>query len=216
MLNVQLSTHPSTMATISTLPIAAHHNREFAMQKYLLLHDQHEYIRQHIETLRPLGSPYMLKRSSTTPSSPSSSPTSSPTRAVPQPHSSIPPSHAPPRSLFVDRSQLRRPSLPTPSRNVANTPALDTVFESTVTELEVEEARLFDVNEAIKRALTELLNCEAVRADHDLRTWIQCRLMDTEKELRSGRRRRSNPDHDLEDVLDTEVLGVKKRWSICK
>ena len=85
-----------------------------------------------------------------------------------------------------------------------------------MTELEVEEARLFDVNEAIKRALTELLNCEAVRADHEFRTWIQCRLMDTEKELRSGRRRRSNPDYESEDVLDTETLGVRKRWSICK
>ena len=204
------------MATISTLPVAAHHNRELAMQKYLLLHDQHEYIREHIEALRPSSSPYMLKRSSTTPSSPSSSPTSSPTRTVPQPHSSCSPGHAPTRSLFVDRSQLRRPSLPTPPRNVASAPTLDTVFETTLTQMEMEEARLFDVNEAIKRALTELLNCETVRADHGLRTWIQCRLMDTERELRSGRRRRSNPDHELEDVLDTETLGVRKRWSICK
>ncbi len=75
---------------------------------------------------------------------------------------------------------------------------LDTVLEVAPTELETEEAKLFDVNEGIKRALTELLNCDAVRADHTFRTWVQCRLMDTERELRSGRRRRSNPDTELD------------------
>jgi hypothetical protein len=58
-------------------------------------------------------------------------------------------------------------------------------------EVEAEEQRLSSVNEGIKRALTELLNCEAVRADRSLRMWVQCRLMETEKELRSGRRKRS-------------------------
>ena len=53
------------------------------------------------------------------------------------------------------------------------------------------EQKLFDVNEGIKRSLTELLNCESVRTDKTLRTMVQCRLMETEKELRSGRRRRS-------------------------
>jgi hypothetical protein len=57
-----------------------------------------------------------------------------------------------------------------------------------------DEAKLCDVNEGIKRTLTELLNCEAVRSDRAFRTWVQCRLMDTERELRSGRRRRSAPE----------------------
>jgi hypothetical protein len=60
-------------------------------------------------------------------------------------------------------------------------------------EVAVEEAKLCDVNEGMKRALTELLNCETVRTDRAFRNWVQCRLMDTERELRSGRRRRSAP-----------------------
>ena len=63
-----------------------------------------------------------------------------------------------------------------------------------MSEVAVEEAKLCDVNEGIKRALTELLNCEAVRHDRAFRTWVQSRLMDTERELRSGRRRRSAPE----------------------
>jgi len=65
--------------------------------------------------------------------------------------------------------------------------------EMLLDQVALEEAKLCDVNEGIKRALTELLNCEAVRADRAFRTWVQCRLMDTERELRSGRRRRSAP-----------------------
>ncbi|OTA77304.1 hypothetical protein M434DRAFT_58459, partial [Hypoxylon sp. CO27-5] len=65
-------------------------------------------------------------------------------------------------------------------------PVLD---ESLVEEIAAGEQKLFDVNEGIKRALTELLNCETVRKDQEMRTWVQTRLMDTERELRSGRRR---------------------------
>lgn len=64
---------------------------------------------------------------------------------------------------------------------------------NTRAELALEEAKLCDVNEGIKRALTELLNCDLVREDRALRNWVQCRLMDTERELRYGRRRRSCP-----------------------
>lgn len=66
--------------------------------------------------------------------------------------------------------------------------------ESTIAEVAAEEARLSYVNEGIKRALTELLNCATVRGDRAFRTWVQCRLMSTEKELRTGRRRRSAPE----------------------
>ncbi|KAH6951157.1 hypothetical protein BKA56DRAFT_711815 [Ilyonectria sp. MPI-CAGE-AT-0026] len=54
------------------------------------------------------------------------------------------------------------------------------------------EQRLFDINLNIKRELTELLNCENVRSDTAFRMWVQTRLMETEKELRSGRRRQSS------------------------
>lgn len=64
--------------------------------------------------------------------------------------------------------------------------------EDTVYEISAEEQRLLEVNESIKRALTELLNCDTVRSDHGVRMWVQTRLMETEKELRSGRRRKSS------------------------
>lgn len=57
-------------------------------------------------------------------------------------------------------------------------------------EVAAQEQRLLDVNEGIKRALTELLNCDLVRSDKAFRLWVQSRLMETEKELRSRRRRR--------------------------
>lgn len=62
--------------------------------------------------------------------------------------------------------------------------------------ISAEEQRLFDVNESIKRALTEMLNCDIVRADSSMRMWTQTRLMEAEKELRSGRRRRGSPSRD--------------------
>ncbi|RYC80712.1 hypothetical protein BFJ63_vAg16409 [Fusarium oxysporum f. sp. narcissi] len=70
---------------------------------------------------------------------------------------------------------------------------LDTIVdEETLYEVSAEEPRLFDVNESIKRVLTELLNCETIRGDNSMRMWAQRKLMETEKELRSGRRRRSS------------------------
>jgi hypothetical protein len=61
--------------------------------------------------------------------------------------------------------------------------------------MEADEQKLSVINEGIKRALTELLNCDMVRNDHSMRIWVQSRLMDAERELRtgrSGRRRRSH------------------------
>lgn len=61
---------------------------------------------------------------------------------------------------------------------------------SALGEVAAQEQRLLGVNEGIKRALTELLNCDLVRGDKRFRMWVQGRLMETEKELRSRRRRR--------------------------
>lgn len=62
--------------------------------------------------------------------------------------------------------------------------------------ISAEEQRLFDVNESIKRALTEMLNCDIVRADNSMSMWTQTRLMEAEKELRSRRRCRSSTCRD--------------------
>lgn len=45
------------------------------------------------------------------------------------------------------------------------------------------------MNLQIKTTLTDLLNCESVRADSRYRMWVQERLMDAERELKGGRGR---------------------------
>lgn len=78
-------------------------------------------------------------------------------------------------------------------RNRASPDRTD-VDPTTLAEVLSEEARLFTINEGIKRSLTELLNCDTTRGDQGLRQWIMTRLLEVEKELRSGRRRRSCPN----------------------
>ncbi|KAI0153156.1 hypothetical protein GGR57DRAFT_502894 [Xylariaceae sp. FL1272] len=141
------------------------HDMGFAMQKYLLLHNQHEELRLHLEELCPAAT----------------SPSVSPTRSF---NSSNGGWRRPPPMVAVSQNQSQMVCSPTRLE-----PVLD---ESLVSEVASGEQKLFDVNESIKRALTELLNCEAVRCDRTMRTWVQTRLMETEKELRRGRRRRSS------------------------
>ena len=164
-----------------------HNNRDLALQKYLLLHEQHESLRQHLDGLRPLQMPSF--GSATT-----ASPATSPTRtdwmssfSSPSPTSPSPPPYPYHSFRHHSASPTRHRSFPRAS--------LETVpDETTLAEMADDEARLCDVNEGIKRALTELLNCEAVRSDRAFRTWVQSRLMDTEREMRSRRRRRSAPE----------------------
>jgi len=158
---------------------------DFAMQKYLLLHNQHEELRQQLYDLCP---------SYTTSSTAVTSPSGSPTRDFDTTPS--PPTlrhHSSSSSSSSSSSRSRRRTSPSVKSGYSGSfttlaPVLD---ESLVTEMAAGEQKLFDVNESIKRALTELLNCERVRSDRAMRTWVQSRLMETEKELRSGRRRRS-------------------------
>ncbi|KAK3365489.1 hypothetical protein B0T24DRAFT_597280 [Lasiosphaeria ovina] len=168
----------------------SNHNRDLALQKYLLLHEQHESLRQHLDELRPLHSLDASVNSVSTASSPTmagsvASLSSSSSQAWPY------------QSRPALASPYRRASVPPrlPSGAFDDCGDLGTMAHKTaLTEVAVEEAKLCDVNEGIKRTLTELLNCEAVRGDRSFRTWVQCRLMDTERELRSGRRRRSAPE----------------------
>ncbi|SPO06700.1 uncharacterized protein DNG_09394 [Cephalotrichum gorgonifer] len=108
-------------------------------------------------------------RSPTSSDSTTTSPSLSPTRGAAH--------HAFPNS--------RRTMPPPPARR--DNQMLD---ESALCEVAAREHDLLVVNEGIKRALTELLNCDLVRADKPFRMWVQSRLLETEKELRSRRRRR--------------------------
>jgi hypothetical protein len=171
-----------------------HHNRDLTLQKYLLLQEQHDNLRQHLDELRPLHTSIISPtgeqstRSTIRGSVSATSPTS-PTGPPQQPHRRTP-------SAPQQQRHRRRLSMPfaTPAAQLQPAPQNQPGNLEAVPEVATEEARLSDVNEGIKRALTELLNCETVRRDRSFRTWVQSRLMEVERELRGGRRRRHAPD----------------------
>src|SRR5699024_9114030 len=136
-----------TMAAPSRLP---HHNYSFALEKYMLLQEQHEELSHHLQQIRP------RQHSTGSISTRSSSVSSISSRR---------------RHARGGRTRC----------SIAAEACLDTIVdEETLYEISAEEQRLFDVNESIKRALTELLNCDAVRCDKSMRMWAQARLMETE------------------------------------
>ncbi|TVY17145.1 hypothetical protein LARI1_G005298 [Lachnellula arida] len=165
--------------------------RAFALQKYLLLHAQHDALQKHLSHI-----------TTSLPEPASSSPEPSPDRyrqgsisssagSDSSYLSSSPPSHPshhhrsgsipfPPPQRPVLRS--RRSSLPT------------VITGSLLDEIEEDEIKLKDVNQQIKSTLTALLNCESVRGDKRYRNWIQTRLMDTEQELKQRRTRRKSDE----------------------
>ncbi|TQN72705.1 hypothetical protein CSHISOI_02780 [Colletotrichum shisoi] len=170
------------MAAPSTLPVSSQEQTSnFALQQYLALHSQHQELRQHLDQIRPI---------TTCNTSISSSPSVSPTRSVCSPFGQYPNASSGGRSRHHSRSRRMSLSGLKARRSSSLAPIAD---ETTIWAVAEEEQRLFDVNEGMKRALMELLNCEQVRSDNSFRMWVQCRLMDTEKELRSERRRKSAP-----------------------
>ncbi|KAF4970748.1 hypothetical protein FZEAL_9982 [Fusarium zealandicum] len=158
-------------------PTSANYN--LALQKYMFLQEQHQELCVRLDQIRP--------ELSISTQSLNSSPSTSPTRysssmSLP----SSPKRHSRSSGRHHTRSHARCSGWE--DRNELSTiPDEETLFE-----ISAEEQRLSEVNESIKRTLTELLNCSSVRADMAFRTWVQTRLMETEKELRSGRRRRSS------------------------
>ncbi|KAI1276793.1 hypothetical protein F5Y07DRAFT_398948 [Xylaria sp. FL0933] len=166
---------------------ATAHNLGFAVQEYLLLQDQHEELCQRLHQLSP-SSTLSWTTTTTTPS------ISLASRAI------TPPSGSPSRSPFGKSSLTsysgRRMTSPTWMPSLASGSHVHEgqleQDEWLLGEVAAGERKLFNVNEAMKHALTELLNCEAVRQDRAMRTWVQSRLLETEKELRRGRRRRSS------------------------
>ncbi|KAH8662785.1 hypothetical protein BGZ61DRAFT_368337 [Ilyonectria robusta] len=159
------------------------HNYSFSLQKYMLLQEQHEELCNYLDQNRP-------RLSSMGSGSPYSSPATSPTQSS----SSLPPKQHPRRS---ERRHSQAHARYSSWDDVHwGSDRLDTIPDETMYENSAEEQRLFNVNESIKRELTELLNCETVRSNAAFRMWVQARLMETEKELRSGRRRRNSASVD--------------------
>lgn len=168
----------STPASYSTTTKMAAQPYTMALQKYMLLTEQHQELCDRLDQIRPEFSTR----------SQFSSPSTSPTRSSSS--LSLPPS--PKRHSRSGRHHSRSHAR---CSGWENHNELTTIpDEETIYEISAEEQRLSEVNESIKRTLTELLNCSSVRADRAFRTWVQTRLMETEKELRSGRRRRSSGD----------------------
>ncbi|RDA92111.1 hypothetical protein CP533_6065 [Ophiocordyceps camponoti-saundersi (nom. inval.)] len=151
----------------------------FVLEQYRLLQEQHEELCNHLQQMCPSRQP-----SASSVSTRSSSPSSSTTHHPPPPPP--PPQSRSPSRVTSRKRRARCSGWPTAAD------ALDTIVdEDTLCDISAEERRLSDVNEGIKRALTELLNTDTVRGDSSMRMWAQARLMETEKELRSGRRRRT-------------------------
>ncbi|KAK2811366.1 hypothetical protein FQN50_002243 [Emmonsiellopsis sp. PD_5] len=65
-----------------------------------------------------------------------------------------------------------------------------------------------EVDQQVKLALTELLNCANIKADHEVRMWVQNKLMDTEHRLKA--RRRSRISNNLEAADKKASLPVFK------
>ena len=170
------------------MAVAKPHNYNYTMQKYLLLQEQHAELSTHLDQIRP-------RQSSLSSASSVSSPASSPSRADEPPVPQAPRRHS--RRSDGGRHTKGQARYSGWCENRRGSVALDTIpDEETLYEISAEEQRLFDVNESIKRALTEMLNCNVVRSDNSMRMWAQTRLMEAEKELRSGRRRRGSPCRD--------------------
>ena len=148
----------------------------------MVLHSQQTSIRRRIS----------LSSVASESSSPSISPEPSPSRyglslgsprrrRLSPPHSSRDGISAWPRSPRSPCSS-RSPSLQRPS--VACIPE-----EPLNEELQADQDKLFAVNRRIKATLTDLLNCESVKQDSRMRSWVQTRLMDSQHEHNDQRRK---------------------------
>jgi len=183
----------TTTMSITHNPTQSNPERGLALQKYLLLHSQHDALQKHLtqispsvptpSTASPSHSPDRFRHASlsSSPSDNSSYLSSSPPTPIRHHHrsGSIP--------LRRPTMQKRRSSLPT------------VIDERTIHEIAEDEMKLKNVNQQIKSTLTDLLNCESVRRDQRYRMWVQTRLMDAEKELK-GSRSRSCDRRRSEDV----------------
>ncbi|TGO55421.1 hypothetical protein BCON_0092g00040 [Botryotinia convoluta] len=159
--------------------------RAFALQKYLLLHSQHDALQKHINQVTasipesPTGYTDRHRNSSvssdtSTASDASISPLSPPIPNISSRRGSLPPSFGHTQHFYREE-------------RINSLPAI--VDETVVEVIEEDEQKLKDVNQQIKTALTDLLNCESVKGDIRYRKWVQTRLMDTERELKERRTR---------------------------
>lgn len=193
----------SSSSGTSGSPSRKEPERAFALQKYLLLHSQHDTLQRRLSQMStsapasasasPSRSPDRLRQGSMSSFSSASSSSDyeispffpSTTNGRTDRSGSMPQLH----SHYVrPMAAARRSSLPT------------VIDESILVAIEEEENKLLNVNQQIKTTLTELLNCGSVRSDKRYRMWVQSRLMDAEQELKRSRSR-SSTRRRSEDVI---------------
>lgn len=146
------------------------------IQAYMTLHSQHSNI------VRRLSQDY-----SRSPSPTMSSPRSSISSTSPYPMATGSPNHR-----RGSRSSTMSSSSP-PSRRSSIEPIPEQPEEeSYALAISNDEFKLADISYKIKVTLTDLLNCEGVRNDARMRTWVATRLIDLEHELKDSQRRRSS------------------------
>jgi len=166
--------------SINHNPLHKSPERAFTLQKYLLLHTQHDALQSHLAAISH--------------ASPTSATSNSPTVSRPSTHSTLAEPISFARSTTRPALHKRRSSLPpsfpctSPSCESGPRHATTSTCSGSEEVLE-EEKKLIQVNQQIKSTLTELLNCQSVRQDRLYRVWVQSRLMDAEMELKEGRRR---------------------------
>jgi len=180
--------------SITTSPNQKDPERGFALQKYLLLHSQHDALQKHLSQI-----------TSSIPTAATNSPSRSPDRLRYGSLSSSPTSDdsymssSPPTVMRNHRRsgsiQHQRPMIRTRRSSL---PAV--IDQSIIGEIVEDEMKLKSVNQQIKSTLTELLNCESVRGDRRYRMWVQTRLMDAEKELKGSRSRSCDRRRMSEDM----------------
>jgi len=164
--------------------------RAFALQKYLLLHSQHDALQKHLDQITSAlpsqsadhtsANLSQIRNRHSSLSSLSTSPDSD-TSTSPDYITALPIVHHQRRS-----SSGTRPSRPILRTRRSSLPIV--IDESIIGEIEDDEHKLQDVNLQIKGTLTELLNCESVRCDRRYRMWVQTRLMNAERELTRARK----------------------------
>lgn len=164
------------------------------IQAYMVLHSQQTSIRRRLSSASSVSS--ASSNSSLSPSPRPSSPELSPARIAVY-HNS-PTGTSPPEVTSASLSSLSyesfSPRSPRPSSGDRRTsvPTVPCIPEDPDEE---DEGKLFDVNGKIKTTLTDLLNCESIKHDARMRTWVQTRLMDAQQALNSERRRTVSVAH---------------------
>ncbi|KAH0335787.1 hypothetical protein KCU81_g8876, partial [Aureobasidium melanogenum] len=176
------------------------------IQAYMILHSQQTNVRRRLSV--DSSSSSASSPNSSTSSSASVSPMSS--FSSPSPEFSFS-SRSPPSSSGLRRHSRsaslssRRGSLSPPTS--PHRMSITSIPEepSGPPPLSVDEAKLADISSRIKTTLTDLLNCDAVKNDPRMRSWVATRLMDVEHELKEQKRRRHSSHAEDAEVIASHL-----------